>query len=111
MVNVVILKLQPLESKGKNSRKKKGNTDLGGVLIAAVRAEGTEPCAPELERRDGSISGGVVSQSRHPLDTHTHLHPCSHHSQPRHFLPLGTTVTWHLGPPSLLFNFAVLQKE
>lgn len=46
-----------------------------------------------------------------PLNTHTHLHPCSRHSQPWHFLLLGTTVTWHLGPPSLLFNFAVLQKE
>lgn len=90
MVNVVIPNLQPLESKGKNSRKKKGNTDLGGVLIAAVRAEGTEPCAPELERRDGSISGGVVSQSRHPPQ---YPHPLASLLPP--FPALAFSAPWH----------------
>lgn len=46
-----------------------------------------------------------------PLSTHTYLHPCCRHSQPWHFLALGTTVTRHLGSRSLLFNFAVLQKK
>lgn len=36
---------------GQEQQERKGNTDLGGVLPAAGRAEGTEPRAPDLERR------------------------------------------------------------
>lgn len=96
---------------GQERQERKGSIDLGGVLLAAVHAEGTEPCAPGLERRDDSISGGVVSHSRLPHNIHTYLHPCCCHSQPWHFLALGTTVTWHFVPLSLLFTFAVLQKK
>lgn len=111
MVNVVILKLQPLESKGKNSRKKKGTLIWEGFLLLPSVQKAQSPVPQNWKGETAALAEEWSAGADIPLDTHTHLHPCSRHSQPRHFLPLGTTVTWHLGPPSRLFNFAVLQKE